>query len=469
MSLKRVIAHNTLIQIVGKTISVLLGLLAVAIMTRSLGVEQFGWYVTAAGFLQFIGIFSDFGFTITTANMLSEPYFDKNKLLNNLFTWRFLTAFLFQGLAPILILLFPYPAPIKMAVLVTTLSFFAISLNNIFIGYYQSQLKMFIQMSGEILGRIVLVVGLLLVARGNYGFLPTMGVVTLASVIYTFYLWLRSPGARFAFDRAISKAIFIKIWPTALTVIFNAFYLQGDRVILPLYASQADVGLYGAAYRVLDMLAQAAAMIMGIMMPLVTFAWSRNLLEDFKKRYQMSFDLVCLFLLPAMAGILVLAQPIMLVIAGAEFGGSAKILQYLAVAIVGLSFGNVFGYIALAINRQRQAIGIYLADAVLAIIGYFVFIPRYGLYGAAYVTIFSELFAGLGLLLLIAYYAKIWPRLFTFIKIALASLIMGAILFYLQPLNLILSILIGIAFYTLLVLIFRIITLKTVREVLSRG
>ena len=89
------------------------------------------------------------------------------------------------------------------------------------------------------------------------------------------------------------------------------------------------------------MLAQAAAMIMGIMMPLVTFAWSRNLLEDFKKRYQMSFDLVCLFLLPAMAGILVLAQPIMLVIAGAEFGGSAKILQYLAVAIVGLSFGNV--------------------------------------------------------------------------------------------------------------------------------
>ena len=50
MSLKRVIAHNTLIQIVGKTISVLLGLLAVAIMTRSLGVEQFGWYVTAAGF-----------------------------------------------------------------------------------------------------------------------------------------------------------------------------------------------------------------------------------------------------------------------------------------------------------------------------------------------------------------------------------------------------------------------------------
>lgn len=468
MSLKRAIAHNTLIQIIGKTLSVLLGLLAVAIMTRSLGVEQFGWYVTAAGFLQFVGIFSDFGFTVTTAKMLSEPDFDKSKLLNNLFTWRFLTAFIFQALAPILILLFPYPAPIKLAVAVTTLSFFAISLNNIFIGYCQSQLKMFIQMSGEILSRLVLVAGLFLVAKGNYGFLPAMLTVTLASVVYTFYLWLRTPGVRFAFDRVISRVIFIKIWPTALTVIFNAFYLQGDRVILPLYASQAEVGLYGAAYRVLDMIAQAAAMIMGIMMPLVTFAWSRNLLDDFKKRYQMSFDLVCLFLLPAMAGIIILAQPIMMVVAGAEFGGSADVLRYLAVAIIGLSFGNIFGYIALAINRQRPAIWIYFSDAVLALIGYFIFIPRYGLYGAAYVTVFSELYAGVGLLLLTAHYAQIWPRFFTFFKIALASSAMGVVLFYLQPLNLILSIIIGAGVYALLILALRVISFQIIKETFSR-
>src|SRR3989339_1806538 len=126
-SLARSIAKNTAVQIVGKVISTMLGLVAVGIMTRHLGVEKFGWYVTATGFLQFVGIFSDFGFTITTANMLSEPKFDKEKLLNNLFTLRIATAALFQGIAPLIFLFFPYPIEVKIAVAITSLSFFAIS------------------------------------------------------------------------------------------------------------------------------------------------------------------------------------------------------------------------------------------------------------------------------------------------------------------------------------------------------
>jgi O-antigen/teichoic acid export membrane protein len=468
-SLTHSIAKNTTIQIVGKAVSTLLGLVAVAIMTRALGVEKFGWYVTATGFLQFVGIFSDFGFTIITAKMLSEPEFDKTRLLNNLFTWRFITALFFQGLAPLIILLFPYPAPVKLAVATMSLSFFAISLNNIFIGYCQSALKMAVQMTGEVLSRIVLVAGLWLVAARQYGFLPAMGIITLASVVYTFYLWLKSPKVKFAIDAVISKAILHKIWPTAAAVIFNTFYLQGDRVILPLYVSQTDVGLYGAAYRILDIITQGAAMIMGIMMPLVAFAWSRNLTEEFKKRYQTSFDLVALFLIPMMAGIIVLANPIMTLIGGQEFTGSGRILQFLSVAIIGISFGNIFGYMALAINRQRQALWIYISDAVLTVIAYFIFIPKYGIYGAAGVSIFSELYAGFLLMILSSHYANFTPRFKSLGKIVLASAIMGAAVYKLQPMNIVISILAGVIIYGTLVIIFKIISKETLLNVLKRS
>ena len=467
MSLAKAIAKNTSVQIIGKAVSTLLGLVAVAIMTRTLGVEKFGWYVTATGFLQFIGIFSDFGFTIIPAKMLSEPEFDKTKLLNNLFTWRFLTAFFFQALAPLIILLFPYPAPVKLAVAIMSLSFFAISINNIFIGYCQANLKMIIQMIGEVLGRIILVLGLILISAKNYGFLPTMGIITLASVVYTFYLWLKSPQVKFAIDMAISKAIFHKIWPTAAAVVFNAFYLQGDRVILPLYVSQTEVGLYGAAYRILDIITQSAGMIMGIMMPLVAFAWSRNLTEEFKKRYQTSLDLVALILIPMMVGIMVLANPIMILIGGKEFAGSGRILQFLSVAILGITFGNIFGYIALAINRQRQTLWIYVSDAILTIIAYFIFIPRYGIYGAAGVSIFSELYAGLLLMLLSNHYANFTPRFKALGKIILASAIMGAAIYKLQPMNIIISILAGTMVYAALVIILKIISKQTLAEILK--
>lgn len=477
MSITKSIAKNTTVQIVGKSISTALGLVAVGVMTRTLGIEQFGWYVTATGFLQFIGIFSDFGFTAITAKMLSEPDFDKTKLLNNLFTWRFLTALVFQGLAPFIILLFPYPAPIKMAVAIMALSFFAISVNQIFIGYYQSKLKMIVQMSGEVLGRIVLVIGLILVSTKNYGFLPMMGIITLASVIYTFYLWYKSEGVKFTIDKTISKSIFQKIWPTAVTVIFNAFYLQGDRVILPLYTAQKDVALYGAAYRILDVVTQSAWMIMGIMMPLVAFAWSRNLMEEFKKKYQMSLDLVALFLVPMMAGIVTLATPIIILIGGDDFkslNNPGRILQFLSIAIFGIAFGNIFGYMALAIERQRQAMWIYFSDAVLTTIAYFILIPRYGINGAAIAAIFSELYAGFGLMFLANHYAKFVPNFKNLAKIIFASAVMALAIYQIQPithnpsLNIILSILMGTAIYGILVIALKIVSKQTLAEILKR-
>src|SRR3989338_8899006 len=219
MSLTRSIAHNTAIQFVGKIVSTILGLLAVAIITRSLGTEQFGWYVTATGFLQFIGILSDFGFTVTTANMLAEPAFDKTKLFNTLFTWRLLTAFIFHAAAPALILFFPYPPEVKTAVLISAFSFFAIALNQVFIGYYQANLRTHIQTIGEILGRLVLVAGVAFVGFTSRSFLMVMGAITLASVVNTAYLIWQHNSVRFSFDRTITRAIARKMWPTALAVI----------------------------------------------------------------------------------------------------------------------------------------------------------------------------------------------------------------------------------------------------------
>jgi len=133
MTLTKKIFQNTIVQISGKIFSTILGLATVMIMTRHLGAERFGWYVTAVSFLQFIGILSDFGFTITTSNMLAEPRFEKRSLINTIFTWRFITALLFNGLAPLIILFFPYSREIKLAVAIISLAFFAIALNQVFL------------------------------------------------------------------------------------------------------------------------------------------------------------------------------------------------------------------------------------------------------------------------------------------------------------------------------------------------
>lgn len=466
MSLARALAHNTAIQIIGKAISTALGFLAFAILAHYLGSEKFGWYITATGFLQFIGVLIDFGFTVTTSNLLSEPLFDKGKLFNTIFTWRFLTAVISFGIAPIIILAFPYRTEIKIAVAITSLSFFCNTLNQSFIGYYRQKLSMFVATMSEVIGRVLLVAGIILLVQNKAGFLPLMTVITVATVGSTIYLFYNFGKVRFVIDREISRALFIKMWPTALSVIFNTIYLQADRVILPLYVSQTQVGLYGAAYRVLDIVIQVAAIVMGLLMPLITFSWSRGLTDDFRERYQIGVDLIAWLLFPMVAGIYVLAAPLMRLIGGPAFAGSGIILKWLSISILGTSFGMTFGHIILAINRQKEALVVYGTDALLSLIGYFIFIPRFGWAGAVGVTIFSEIYAGLFLTLLSVKYSGILPKLQTLSKIFLSSLGMGLFLSVMQ-LSLFPSILVGIAVYGALNFVFGIPKPETLRQIFS--
>jgi len=411
-------------------------------------------------------LLTDFGFMITTANMLAEPEFEKKELFNTIFTWRFLTALIANGLAPVIILFFPYPTPVKIAVLITSLSFFALALNQAFIGYYQAKLKTYLVAYGEIIGRLILVIGTLLAFYFNWKFLIIMGIVTLGSITSCIYLYQKCEPIKFSLNKKVSRAIYQKIWPNATAVIFNAFYLQGDRVILPLFVSQTLVGLYGAAYRVLDIIIQIATLIMGIMMPLLTFSWSRNLISEFKERYQLAVNLTALILFPALTGITVKAEQIMNFVASDKFAGSGDILRYLALSILGICLGVTFGYTTLALNRQRQALWIYITDAILSIIGYFIFIPRFGVWGAVGVTIFSEMYAGILLFVLVTRESGIMPKFFTLFKITLASLIMGLLLWQSPFQSLLSAIVFGSIIYASLVVILRIISWQTIKIIL---
>ena len=150
--------------------------------------------------------------------------------------------------------------------------------------------------------------------------------------------------------------------------------------------------------------------------------------------------------------------------AGPEFSGGGKILRLLSVSLLGVCFGMVFGHLNLALNRQRQALWIFGSDALLSIIGYFIFIPLFGAYGAAGVTIFSEFYAGIGLLILTGRYSHVWPRLNNFLKIVGAAVLMATILLVFPPFNLLGQIVVGAITYLIFILLFKVVTASDWQE-----
>lgn len=394
MSLPRA-ARNTIIQMIGRAFSTLFGVIALALITRYLGQERYGWYTTVTTYLQFFGIMADFGLTLITAQMLSEPNIDEKKTLSNLFTFRLILSGIFYGASILLIWLFPYPLIIKLGVLVIVASFYAITLQNIFMGFFQKHIKMTTVAFGDACGRFIILIGYGLCVWRDWGLLPILFISVLANVSQLGILWRYTRKmVRFtlAYDRDVFRNIFQRSWPVAISIAFNLIYLKADTLILSLVRTQSEVGLYGAAYRIIDVLSNVPMMFMGIMLPLLTFAWAIGDKDHFKHYFRRAFDIVSLMILPIVAGGIFLARPLMTFLAGRDFADSGIYLQILFVALLAIFYGAVPAHAIIALKKQRAIIWWYIVDAIISLTGYIILIPRFGGVAAAWVTVFSEVF-----------------------------------------------------------------------------
>ncbi|MBI5022846.1 MAG: flippase [Candidatus Magasanikbacteria bacterium] len=463
------IAKNTLIQIIGRGFSTLFGLIALAAITRYLGQEQFGWYTTVATFLQFFAVFADFGLTLIGSQMIAEPGADEDRLISNLFSFRLLLSSLFFGSAMIAIFFFPYPMTIKLGVLVLTGSFFAATLQNIFMGVFQKHLRMSIAALGDAGGRFIVLVGYFLCIFFQWGLLPILAVSVAANGAQFLFLFASAKKIvkiKWLAEWVIYKKIFAKSWPIAMSMGFNLIYLRADTIILSLVRSQTEVGLYGAAYRVIDVAASIPVMFMGIILPHLTSTWHIDRAK-FNHYFRRAFDFMCLIGLPFVLGGIYLAKPAMAFLAGAEFVESGTYLQILLIALLAIFFGALSGHAIVALNKQRSMIWGYIITAGLTLIGYFIFIPRYGAIGAGWMTVFSEILILILTFTVVERHIRLWPSLAIFSKSLISSIAMLVAVYFIPLPHFIYSLFLAILTYCLVLFLLKGITKEMIAELIK--
>lgn len=470
MSLTSRIAHNTLIQLISKVLSTGIGILVVGMLTRYLGAEGYGQYSTVIAFLQVFSIVLDLGLYIILVKKISEPGADVDRLTSNIFTIRLLSAVFFLGLAPLVALFFPYPGIVKIGIAITSISYLCITLNQVLTGLFQKRLRMDHVAIAENIGRFVLLGGTLLVIVLKLSLLNVLGVVVLGSVanfLYLFIMTRRYVKLKLAFDWPVWRNILQASWPIGVSVAFNLVYFKADTVILSLYHPAADVGIYGATYKVLEVMVTLPAMFAGLVMPVLTAAYAARDLERFRRIQQRAFDFLLMLGLPIVGATLFVATPLMRFVTGAGFDAAGNVLRILILATGVIFVGTLFGNAIVAVNLQKRMIWGYVFVAVVSLTGYFLFIPQYGYYGAAWVTVLSEF------LITSISFALVYRRArqglnFKFaIKAIIATLIMMGAIWLTRDLPWYLLLIGGTAVYVLSLLASRAITKEEVKEILT--
>ena len=473
MSVANKIFTNTLWQVVIRIINIFIGVFNLALITRILGQEGFGFYTTIFAFVQMLMIFADLGLYLALLREVSaaKTQAQENKVVNNIFTIRFVASLVMVVLAPIVIQAFPYSQEVKTGVIFFILAFFFQSLISTLTAVFSKKLAMPKVAITDLFNKIIYLALLyyLFVKSGNLNQILFAQTIVNFFTFILFYKFLRKyVKLRLAWDFTYWRYVWRYTWPLAVTVVLNLIYFKADTLILSGFKSPAEVGLYGAPYRVLEVLTTFPHMFMSLILPLFTAAWIAKNFTKLKNVLQHTFDFFSILTIGMIVGTWLISQPLMIMLAGEEFAGSGLILNILVVATAAIFFGTLFTYLVVALRLQKKMIKFFLIAALVGLIGYFVFIPKFSYWAAAYTTLAIEVLIAVFACLLVKKYWAFKLNFYVMLKSLLAGIVTLAVLWSFKDINIFLTAILSVIIYTLVLILTRAISKDLLKEVFKQ-
>jgi O-antigen/teichoic acid export membrane protein len=470
VSTPRKIAYNVAFSAAAKVVSTVLALVGIGFITRYLGKEGFGDYSTILAFFFFFGALADLGLYAVSTREISRPGSNEEEILGNVFSIRIASSLLIVLISFLLALFLPYPPLVKIGIVISAFSYVFSSGYSVLIGLFQKRLAMDKVAIGELVGKIFQVAFIVLAVKLNLGFLAIIGTLLLNMIVsfLIVYLWSRRYlKFRPAFQFPVWKKFLKESYPVGISAVIVFAYFKLDTILLSVLKTSADVGIYNAAYKVLENISFFPAMFVGLVMPIMS-RYIFHEREKFELVANKTFKVFLVITVPIFVGTVFLAGGIIRLIGGSGFAESVRVLQLLAAAMVFIFFGNFFTNVIIAGSLQKKLMGILLFCAVFNVSLNLFLIPRFSYLGAAATSSLTELFV----VLLSGFIAwknlKYFPSLEKIFPILISGLGMAFVFFFLRSLPFFFLAALGTLAYILLLWIFRVVSLEEVKSLISK-
>jgi O-antigen/teichoic acid export membrane protein len=180
-----------------------------------------------------------------------------------------------------------------------------------------------------------------------------------------------------------ARAVPLVLYALLGLVVFNV-----DLIILRLTRSAAEAGFYAAAYALVGLLVNLGFAYFASLVPV--FSRLREKPGELRTIYDRAYGFALLALLPVVVGGVIVAPAIISTILGETYAPAAEPLRLLLVT-TGLTVGRFVPLAGLSsIGHRRQMLVINGIGAAINIALNLYFIPRYGILGAAWCTVTTD-------------------------------------------------------------------------------
>jgi O-antigen/teichoic acid export membrane protein len=439
MVIARKIAYNVLVSTISKILATILALVSIGLITRYLGKEGFGNYATVMAFFAFFGAMGDLGLYTVSTREISRPEADASKIMSNVFTMRLLISLLIMLISPLIIIFFPYPHEVKYAIIIIAASFFFSSAYQVLNGVFQKNLAIDKIAMSELTGKVLQVILVAAAVKYDLGFQwvisPLLFYMILSFSMILF--WSRKyVKLRIRFDFDYWKKILKESYPIGIVAIVTFVYFKIDTIILSVMKSSADVGIYNAAYKVIENISFFPGMIIGLIFPIM----SQHIFSDREKFQDISdktFKIFVILVVPLIVGTMFLSEGIIGLIGGIGFDQSANVLRILVFSLAFIFFGNFFNAVIISANFQKKLMYVLVFAAVFNVVANLLIIPASSrpYFSAAYVAAFTEFIVASSTFYIVLKKINYYPKAEKFWAIVISGIAMAGFLFIFQEKN----------------------------------
>lgn len=259
---------------------------------------------------------------------------------------------------------------------------------SIFVAFEKVQYIVILAMV-ENLGRVM--VGLWLLRHG-FGVVPLIasfaGFRFLTLLLNLAVFHARITKLAWDYDTGVVRELVKNIPVFGSIFVVATLYWRADVFMLSKLASLAAVGYYTAGYRLFSISQVVPKSFNTSVYPVFAKLFHHSQ-ESFQKANSLSIRYILVVLLPIAAGIHGLADPIVRILFGKDFGPAAEVLEIVIWTLVPYGIVRVVASGLFASNRQAIDLKVNLLGLASNLVLNLALIPRFGVVGCAWATLIS--------------------------------------------------------------------------------
>ena len=175
-------------------------------------------------------------------------------------------------------------------------------------------------------------------------------------------------------------------------MVFTNIYSVLPTTLLGFLSTKSAVGYYFGANRIIRMVISIFSALTIVLIPRLNIAVEQHKSQEYLSLINKSLNIVISFGIPATAFIFLLANPLVMLLAGGDFLNSVLVIKIMAPIILSVAFAQVFVLLILSANRKdKQMVMLSIMGMVISLSINVIFIPYYAEISTGFSQLVSEI------------------------------------------------------------------------------